>query len=314
MDFAFTPDGQTVIVARAISRKRYSPADGSAGDYADADLDVKGFDSKTGAIQFHHVLARGMATDHFWVTPRGTFVILHSLDDRWTVWDVAAGKRLGTLGPCEGALEAWDRGLIVKRPRGQIELVDPVTGETRLALKGSESWNIIASSPQASLLADFDSTHLIIWDLATNRVAGKRKVVRFECSASALSPDGTILAIGLRDGAIQLWDARTLELRATLLGHFNLVRGVAFSPDGRVLVSDSTDGTVRLWDVAAGEELLTRAWWQIGAALGQPRFAPDGRTLGFRADKEGESWLFLVTTALPDDPEKEENAQQRSKP
>jgi WD40 repeat protein len=107
-----------------------------------------------------------------------------------------------------------------------------------------------------------DGSQLITWDLATNRLARTRPVhpSTLQRAASALSPHGTIVAVGLLDGGIQLWDARTLELRATLLGHSNTIGGLAFSPDERVLVSDSGDGTVRLWDVATGEQLLTRGW------------------------------------------------------
>lgn len=50
---------------------------------------------------------------------------------------------------------------------------------------------------------------------------------------------------------IVIWDLRTLERRATLLGHRGQVSSVAFSPDGRTLVSGGTDGTVRVWNMSA---------------------------------------------------------------
>jgi WD40 repeat protein len=130
MDFAFTPDGQTVIVARAIGREWFSPPDGSLGYLVDASFEVNGFDSKTGSTRFHHVLGRGMRIHDVSVTPGGTFVILNSPNDEHTVLDVAAGNRLATIGPCYRVFEAGDRGLIVKRPAEAIEVIDADTGET----------------------------------------------------------------------------------------------------------------------------------------------------------------------------------------
>ncbi len=66
----------------------------------------------------------------------------------------------------------------------------------------------------------------------------------------ALSPDGRVVAMGGRDGAVLLGRSDTLEM-SPLHGevHRDYVRGLAFSPDGRFLASASDDGTVKLWSV-----------------------------------------------------------------
>jgi WD40 repeat protein len=108
-----------------------------------------------------------------------------------------------------------------------------------------------------------------------------------------------LLAIAYERGRIELWDVCTLALRGRLLDHSRFIGECVFSPDGRTLVSDSMGETARLWDVATGEELLTMGV-PVGDQLSQPRFSPDGRTLGFCAHYPGGHWLFLVPTALPE--------------
>jgi len=72
----------------------------------------------------------------------------------------------------------------------------------------------------------------------------------------SLSADGRKMATGAGDGTIKLWDARRLELEATLLAHGEEVTSLAWSPDGTVLASHSQrEGTIRLWDMATRQEL-----------------------------------------------------------
>jgi WD40 repeat protein len=310
MDFSFTPDGRTVVAARAIGRETFDPRDGITECLVAANFEVTGFDSKTGAIRFHHVLARGIVVCDLRVTATAAFVILRSPNDVYTIWDVANGKRLDTIGRFTQIYEARDHCVIVMRARGKFELVDTLTGETKLTR--NEPFGSYGFSMQRDLLAVCDGRELMICDLTLNRHSPKRRVDRrpFIPTASEFSPDGTLLAIAYSDGGIRLWDAATLELRTTLLGPLSDVNWPVFSPDGRTLVSSGNDGVVRLWDVTLGEELTTLSQhYQYRANLSRPRFAPDGRTLGFCAREGDETWLFLVSTALPDEVEKEENAQ-----
>jgi WD40 repeat protein len=70
--------------------------------------------------------------------------------------------------------------------------------------------------------------------------------------ALAVSPDNHWAALGLVNGAIQLWDLRTAKDPKTLGGHSAAVTAVRFLPDGARLVSVSLDKTIRLWNAADG--------------------------------------------------------------
>ena len=93
----------------------------------------------------------------------------------------------------------------------------------------------------------------------------------------AFSPDGTILASGLVDKTVELWEFATRTHIVALEGHTDNVSSIAFSPDGTKIASGSYDNTVRLWDVATGENIATlegHMYWVHSVA-----FSPDGRML-----------------------------------
>src|SRR5262249_55490856 len=105
-------------------------------------------------------------------------------------------------------------------------------------------------------------------------------------------PDGATLAVGTRDGRLQVLSLGEGEPRAALswAAHIKGVTGLTYTPDGRQIVSRSPDRTLRLWDAATG------------AALGPPSlgsepcglaFGPDGRL--FACCSGG--WLRTVPSA-----------------
>jgi WD40 repeat protein len=68
----------------------------------------------------------------------------------------------------------------------------------------------------------------------------------------SFSPDGKILALGLFDGSIGIWDAVSGALQVTLRGHTERVRSLRFSNDGNTLASGADDRSIRLWNIASG--------------------------------------------------------------
>jgi len=68
----------------------------------------------------------------------------------------------------------------------------------------------------------------------------------------AYSPDGTLLAVGLKTGAISVYTTSNFDKCQTLTGHSKEVQSVKFSPTSDQIVSCSVDMTVRLWSVETG--------------------------------------------------------------
>ena len=67
------------------------------------------------------------------------------------------------------------------------------------------------------------------------------------------SPDGELLAVGLRNGNVSLYVTSSWEKTRTLSLHDGMILGIVFSPSGDQIATASRDGTVKLWEVESGE-------------------------------------------------------------
>ncbi len=68
----------------------------------------------------------------------------------------------------------------------------------------------------------------------------------------SISPDDRLIAAGLADNTVGLWQLEGGAELYRLTGHEMMVTDVEFSPDGATLASSSADTSVRLWDVETG--------------------------------------------------------------
>jgi WD40 repeat protein/serine/threonine protein kinase len=112
----------------------------------------------------------------------------------------------------------------------------------------------------------------------------------------ALSPDGTQLATGQRDGTIELIDTKTgNRIEPSLLGHTGGIWDLEFGPNGRWLASAGADGVIRLWDLASRQS--TRLG-EIDDVVMGICFSPSGATLA-SANGDGTVRLWDVSRGIP---------------
>ena len=84
-----------------------------------------------------------------------------------------------------------------------------------------------------------------------------------------------LLAAGIEDSTIRIWDMDTVRITVTLEGDSYNGLVVAFHPGGDILASRGWDGILRLWDIRTGQQILTMpsSW------LPELHFDRDGRRL-----------------------------------
>ena len=115
-----------------------------------------------------------------------------------------------------------------------------------------------------------------LWDVKTRKQIAMSQNHTAVTEAVALSPDGTLLASGHRDGVVTLWDMQTQELLTILRNHTAAVLSVAFSPDGALLASGEKEKT-RLWDVQTKEQIAI--FTMHSTIVESVVFSPDGKIL-----------------------------------
>jgi WD40 repeat protein len=129
-----------------------------------------------------------------------------------------------------------------------VQVWDATTGRHVLTYRGHSSpVNTIAWSG-ARIASGNDDVQ--VWDAATGNNAfiylGYSRGVGVY--ALTWSPDGTLIASGGYDRAVQVWKAADGTRLINHTGHTDYVLAVAWSPDGMYIASGGHDKTVRVWD------------------------------------------------------------------
>lgn len=151
---------------------------------------------------------------------------------RIILWDAQAGKEIQQFRPPGDRIAE-----LTFRPDGKMLLIADSAGVSL----SSEFQVRSFPSPQSKLQAPDSKL---------------RTIISGGILASAVSPDGRMVATGGQDDAVRLWEIASGKQRRVMYSdRKSSVRAAAFSADGTLLATGSSDGFIRLWDVGIGQRL-----------------------------------------------------------
>jgi WD40 repeat protein len=198
-----------------------------------------------------------------WVlfSPDGTTVVATNRDKTVTQWEVDSATQLETL-------------------RGHSNFVQQP---------------VFSPDGRTLYTTSHDGT-AIAWDLTGDRRLGRpftftndRTFSRtgYDGHPGKISPDGRLIAVGLKERGIALWDSRTLTPIGTpLLDTGGEVKTLAFSPDGQTLAA-VTQRDLTLWDVGSRSRLHGPLDAGEPAIVLAVSFSPDGAALATASSGRG---------------------------
>jgi WD40 repeat protein len=241
---------------------------------------------------------------------------IHEINPAIPDWLVAIIDRLHAKHPADRFQSAGEVAALLERHLAEVQVATPAKTATprrsrvvpRAAAPGSgRFWTLsgLAVWGLLGVLALTEATGLTRFRVApaAGRTAAEEEAspaLRKTLNATtgpiwsvAISPDDRLLAMGMDDGTLRLWNPATGEAVRSLEAHAGPVWSVAFNADGTRMATASDDGTVKLWDTATKE---LRQTFEHETAVRPVAFSPDGRRL-VTGGRNGRVIVWDVATA-----------------
>jgi WD40 repeat protein/uncharacterized caspase-like protein len=284
IDVAFSQDGKTLTTASA------------------TDATIRLWDIATGK-QLRALAGSSTEIESLVLGPDGQIVATIDDDRKIKLWNVITGKQLRIL-----TRAADEISFVSFSPDGEI--LASVDGDATIKLWSVTSGkelraltkypaqygsvrSVTFSSDSQTLATGNQSGTIKLWAVATGQelrnltrhsqgvgdlaFSPDSRTLASGSEYTTISPEDNILANGVYDYSIKLWDVATGSQLRTLVGHSQDVFSISFSPDSRSLASGGVDRTIKIWEVATGRVLRTLNGHTD--AITSVTFSPNGKIL-----------------------------------
>jgi WD40 repeat protein len=280
--FALTPDGDAVVIASPTGELAWW--DISSGAKTRSRRIAKGYHTVTLSPDG---LTAAVGIDG------GVQLVDSRSDSVRTRTGVLAGEPKWLLFSPDG------KTLVSTGLDGAVTLWNAETAAPRETLRGhSGAVGQAAFSPDgATLFTASDDGTVIAWDLEGSRRLGRPFAFTGDRASDLLldrhpgtfSPDGRLIAVGLKKRGIRLFDAATLTSTGPALKTGGEVKALAFSPDGRALAAVARHGMATVWDVES-RSLRSGPFRVDHARAVGVSFSADGRMLATAGENGARLW------------------------
>jgi WD40 repeat protein len=260
----------------------FSP-DGRLLASASFDNKVKLWDTKTGKLRATLEGHEGRVWEVAF-SPNGRMLASTGQDKTIKLWEVITNRLRATLSG-----HADDVFALAFNPNGTelvsasldqtIKLWNVAMKEEKATFRGHHSvvhWVTVVSGSKVLAAGVVAETTVTLWEATTGRVLATFKDADRVLSV-AFTPDGSLLASGNRQCAVELWDVKADKKKATYKGHNKWVSSMAFSLDGGTLAAGGSNGPIKLWDVKTGVVIATLPGHITTTSA--VAFSPDGTIL-----------------------------------
>jgi len=261
---------------------------------------VRLWSARTGKAVTSFPAARG-AVSALAYSPDGAILAAAGSDGTVGLWDTATLRHIVTLAghPTVTTLVFSPDGTMLASGGDMARLWDNPIGRRVAASAGGPAAELrrrdIALSADGGVLAlaGAEKSGIAVSDTGNQN---PKAVVTAEPGSAvrpplALSPDGTLLAIGGGAAGVRLWDTRTGKHVRALTGPSEL-NTLAFGPNGTV-AGGGIQGKVWLWNSVSGRKIRVLRVGEAG--VGALTFSPDGTVLA-TSTWSGEVWQRYTDT------------------
>lgn len=164
------------------------------------------------------------------------------------------GKEL--FSTATGGVLSADGKAVVLTVGSKIKIISTYSGTLMREYTHNTSLNDVVWGAGSNQISTWSYDGFVtIRDYSTGRIVRKIKAGdERDYSAAAFNSNGTLMVTGVSGTNSNVWNVRTGQRIATLVGHTKKVRLARFSPVENLVATASYDGTIRFWKVKEPEK------------------------------------------------------------